>query len=97
MGDQNKSFAPQKVCSQCVGSLSYWANKNSSRKKIFQFDWPMSWREPTCHPDDCYFCSNKKCGKYNKKPSYVTVSSVTPVEGSGARIPPYNIEGNPIF
>jgi len=93
LGDQNKYFAPHQVCSQCVGGLSYWANKQK-RCKYFPFDWPMSWREPKSH-DDCYFCSSYTFGTNSKsrKRKLSNVSSVTLTEGDGKRIPDYPLLG----
>ena len=95
MGDQEKSFAPHKICSQCVSGLSLWASGKKSKKKYLSYDWPMSWRDPVSHPDDCYFCCNSKKGKYGKqKKNLVTVCSVTTIEGEGLRIPKNNYKGN---
>jgi hypothetical protein len=54
LGDQNKSWAPHKVCISCVEDLRKWLN---GTKKSFRFGIPMIWREPKNHSDDCYFCS----------------------------------------
>ncbi|XP_061480792.1 uncharacterized protein LOC133383677 [Rhineura floridana] len=53
LGDQDKSWAPHKVCKTCVECLRQW--KNGERKRL-NFGVPMVWREPQNHHDDCYFC-----------------------------------------
>lgn len=63
IGDQDKSWAPHKVCKQCVESLRMWTK--GTRDK-FPFGIPMIWREPRDHSSDCYFCIVKTSG-YNKK------------------------------
>ena len=42
LGDQNKPWAPHKVCKQCVESLQTWT-KGTSEK--IPFGIPMVWRE----------------------------------------------------
>jgi len=54
LGDQDKCWAPHKVCRYCVESLRLWSK---GKKKALSFAIPMVWREPTNHSDDCYFCS----------------------------------------
>ena len=54
LGDQQKSWAPHKVCYVCVEDLRKWSKKE---KKAFRFSIPMIWKEPKNHSDDCYFCS----------------------------------------
>lgn len=61
--DQDKSWAPHKVCSICVEELRQWFH---GRKKSFRFGIPMIWREARNHSDDCYFCSCNVEG-YNLK------------------------------
>lgn len=63
IGDQDKSWAPHKVCKQCVESLRMWTK--GTRKKL-PFGIPMVWREPKDHLSDCYFCIVKTSG-FNKK------------------------------
>lgn len=63
IGDQDKSWAPHKVCKQCVESLRMWTK--GTRGKL-PFGIPMIWREPKDHLSDCYFCIVKTSG-YNKK------------------------------
>ena len=62
LGDQDKSWAPNKVCLQCLRDLGLWFAK----KEALKFGIPMVWREPSNHSDDCYFCSCKVRG-YNRK------------------------------
>lgn len=90
LADQGKSFAPDKICANCFNTLSKWAQNDNSKKRYFQFDWPMSWREQTCHETDCYFCCTNTKGmsaKHRDKIIYPHVKSVTPVEGIGKRKP----------
>ncbi|XP_039967827.1 sodium- and chloride-dependent GABA transporter 1-like [Bactrocera tryoni] len=63
IGDQDKAWAPHKVCKQCVESLRMWIK--GTRDKM-PFGILMSWREPRDHSSDCYFCMVKTSG-YNKK------------------------------
>lgn len=62
IGDQGKSWAPHKVCKQCVEMLRMWTK--GKRDKL-AFGIPMIWREPR-DQSDCYFCTVKTFG-YNKK------------------------------
>lgn len=77
LGDQEKSWAPHKVCYVCVEDLRKWSKKE---RKTFKFAVPMIWREPKNHSDDCYFCSvditghnskNKKVISYPNLPSAI--------------------------
>ena len=53
LGDQDKSWAPHKICTACACGLRDWATK---KKKSMPFAIPMIWREPKDHTTDCYFC-----------------------------------------
>ena len=53
LGDQDKPWAPHKVCKTCVENLRLWKN---GKLKGLRFGVPMVWREPQNHHDDCYFC-----------------------------------------
>lgn len=95
LGDQDKSFAPHIICSNCFDILSKWAQGSADRKRYFPFDWPMSWREPTNHESDCYFCCTNTKGmrsKYRKTINYAEVQSVTVVEGCGNRKPSCSLQ-----
>lgn len=63
LGDQDKSWAPHKVCKTCVETLRSCSQGRNARLK---FGVPMVWREPTNHSDDCYFCLVNVKG-FNKK------------------------------
>ena len=63
LGDEDKSWAPHKVCKKCVESLRMWTK--GTRDKL-PFGIPMVWREPRDHSSDCYFCIVKTSG-YNKR------------------------------
>lgn len=52
-GDQDKSWAPHKVCKPFVENLRQWSK--GKRQKL-AFGIQMIWREPRNHVDDCYFC-----------------------------------------
>jgi hypothetical protein len=75
LGDQDKSWAPHKVCYVCVEDLRKWSK---GKKKAFRFGVLLIWREPKNHSDDCYFCccdakgytcKNKKVILYPNLPS----------------------------
>lgn len=53
LGDQDKHWAPHKVCKRCVESLRLWTN---GKRRGLNFGVPMVWREPKNHHNDCYFC-----------------------------------------
>ena len=63
LGDQDKSWAPHKVCKSCVESLRYWSQ---GKDRHLKFGIPMIWREQKNHVDDCYFCLVNVKG-YNKR------------------------------
>ncbi|KAK3769485.1 hypothetical protein RRG08_027055 [Elysia crispata] len=52
LGDQDKTWAPHKVCHSCEESLRQW----TKGKDKISFSIPMVWREPRDHITDCYFC-----------------------------------------
>jgi hypothetical protein len=54
LGDQDRSYAPHKVCCVCVEELRQWIQ---GKKKSLPLGIPMIWREPGNDSDDCYFCS----------------------------------------
>jgi hypothetical protein len=43
LGDQDKSWAPHKVCYVCVEDVRKWSK---GKKKAFRFGVPIIWREP---------------------------------------------------
>lgn len=63
LGDQDKNWAPHKVCKTCVETLRSWSKGKNAKLK---FGVPMVWREPTNHLDNCYFCLVNVKG-FNKK------------------------------
>lgn len=83
LDDQDKSWAPHKVCYVCVEDLRKWSKKE---KKTFKFAIPMIWREPTNHSDDCYFCSVDITGHNSKNKKVISypnlLSAIRPVEHS---------------
>lgn len=87
LGDQDKSWAPHKVCYVCVEDLRKWSKKE---KKHFKFAVPMIWREPRNHSDDCYFCSVDISGhnsKNKKVISYPNLPSAIQPVGHGVDLP----------
>ena len=54
LADQDKVWAPHKVCRACVEGLRNW---KSGKRESMPFGVPMVWREPRNHGDDCYFCT----------------------------------------
>ena len=62
LGDQDKPWAPHRVCASCVSILSLW----TKGKKHFTFGVPIVWREPKNHSDDCYLCSVNVSGLTSK-------------------------------
>ena len=83
LGDQDKRWAPHKVCKTCVETLRSWSQGKNAKLK---FGVPMVWREPSNHLDDCYFCLvnvkgfNKKNKQYLQYPSIP--SAIRPVAHS---------------
>lgn len=81
LGDQDKSWAPHKVCYVCVEDLRKWSKKE---KKAFKFAVPMVWREPRNHTDDCYFCSIDITGHNSKNKKVISypnlISAIRPVK-----------------
>ena len=63
LGDQDKTWAPHKVCISYMSTFSLWMKG----KKHFSFGVPMVWREPQNHLSDCYFCAVKTTGKNLKR------------------------------
>jgi hypothetical protein len=63
--DQDRSWAPHKVCCVCVEELRQWTQ---GKKKSLPSGIQMIWRELGNHRDDCYFCSCnvKGCNRKNK-------------------------------
>ena len=52
LGDQDKSWAPHKVCKQCTETLRRWTQGKAT---FMRFGVPK-WREPKNHHEDCFFC-----------------------------------------
>ena len=53
LGDQDKSWAPHKVCRQCTETLRCWTQGKATSMRFRVF---MVWREPKTHHEDSYFC-----------------------------------------
>jgi len=78
--DQDKSWAPHRICISCRSNLTHWS-KGANRR--FSFRRPCVWREPKDHHTDCYFCQCELTGlsgKQRNKIKYPSVSSVTKPE-----------------
>ena len=72
LGDQDKYWAPHKVCITCVSTFSLWMKG----KKHFSFGVPMVWREPQNHLNDCYFCAVRVTGLKSKTRSSIKYPSL---------------------
>lgn len=83
LGDQDKPWAPHKVCRRCEEDLRLWFK---GKKNSFRFGIPMIWREQKNHTTDCYFCSVYVKGfntKNRKNISYPNLdSAIRPVPHS---------------
>jgi hypothetical protein len=51
LGNQDKSWAPHKVCYVCVEDLKKWSK---GKKKAFEFGIPMLWRKLQKHNGNNY-------------------------------------------
>lgn len=96
LGDQDKAWAPNKVCKRCEEELRLWFK---GKKIAFRFDIPMIWHEQKNHTTDCYFCSVDVRGfntKNKKKISYPYIdSAIHPVPHSSeipVPHPPSNLD-----
>ena len=78
LSNQDKTWAPHKICTTCLLELRKWSK---GQKNSFKIVSPVLWREPNDHVKDCYFCCCDITG-YNSKNkrdiNYPNVSSVTP-------------------
>ena len=89
IGDQDKHWAPYKVCLSCVKSLDQWTKGN---RKGLSFGIPMVWRVQKNHHDDCYFCLVGNLSKYSGK----MLKSVQYPDISSAKRPVRHSEGVPV-
>ena len=89
LGDQDKTWAPHKLCKICCLGLHNWLNK---RPPSMPFSVPMIWRGPKDHCQDCYFCLTKTKGfsfKQRNKITYPNLDSArTPVPHDDTMPPP---------
>ena len=51
--NQDKSWAPHKMCKQYMETLHFWTQGKVS---LVRFGVPTVWRKPKNHHKDCYFC-----------------------------------------
>ena len=58
LGDQDKSWAPHKVCKLRTERLRCWTQGKATSMRV---GFPMVWREPKNHREDCYFCIRYDC------------------------------------
>ena len=83
LDNEDKSWAPHKVCRACVENLRLWA---VVKRKDLIFDISMIFREPANHGDDCYFCLVNVAGFSSKnkfKINYPNISlSIRPTHHS---------------
>jgi hypothetical protein len=63
VGDQDKEWAPQKVCRTCIEGLR---SRKVGKKLFLPFAVPMAWRDPRNRTHDCYFCLGKVEGYSDK-------------------------------
>lgn len=96
LGDQDKTWAPHKVCRTCVEGLRLWLK---GKKKCMPFAIPMVWREPRNHHDDCYFCLANVHGYSSKNKKEIIYpnlpSAIRPIlhnESLPVPSPPTNLE-----
>ena len=79
LGEQDKVWAPHKICNICYTNLREW----TLGKRSMSFGVPMVWREPSNHATDCYFCLTRTKGFNSKNKhsvQYPTVpSAILPV------------------
>ena len=64
LGDQNKSWAPYKVCKHCTEMLHLWTQDKVS---LMQFGVSMVWPEPKNYHNYCYFCMVDMSGRNQQK------------------------------
>ena len=64
LGDQDKSWAPNKVCKRFTETLRFWTQGKVSLMRFGVF---MVWREPKNYHDDCYFCMVNMSGWNQQK------------------------------
>ncbi|XP_076057274.1 uncharacterized protein LOC143034813 [Oratosquilla oratoria] len=72
LGDQDKPWAPHKVCHSCEENLRQW----TKGKDKITFGIPMIWREPRDHVTDCYFCVTRVAGFTSKTRHLITYPSL---------------------
>ena len=89
LGDQDKTWAPHKICKICCLGLHNWLNK---RSPSMPFSVPLIWREPKNHCQDRYFCLTKTKGFSFKQRDKITYSNLdsarTPVPHDDSMPPP---------
>ena len=90
--DQDKAWAPHKVCRNCVLSLRQCS---IGKQKSLVFGVPMVWREPNRHGKECYFCSCVAAGfnvKNKHKIQYLNlpcaIQQISHVPGVPIPLPP---------
>ncbi|XP_076055441.1 uncharacterized protein LOC143033819 [Oratosquilla oratoria] len=72
LGDQDKPWAPHKVCHSREENLRQW----TKGKDKITFGIPMIWREPRDHVTDCYFCVTLVAGFTSKTRHLITYPSL---------------------
>ena len=98
----DKNWAPHICCNTCATNFRQWLNR---KRKCMPFAVPMTWREPTYHIINCYFCKMPPVGKGLSKKKKLTVqylnipSAILPVpHGEGLPVPdapePFSLESD---
>ncbi len=75
IGDQDKKWAPHICCNTCATNLRQWLNR---KRKCMPFAVPFTWREPTDHTSNFYFCMMPPVGKglSKKKKQFVQYPNI---------------------
>ena len=68
LGDQDKPWAPHKVCHPFEEDLRQW----TKGKDKITFGIAMIWHEPRDHVTDCYFCMTRVAGFTGKTRHLIT-------------------------
>ena len=76
--DQDKSWAPHKVCRACVENRRQWT-KGKWKSWLWlkeSFGIPMVWSKPANHVDNCYFCIVNVAGFSSKNKSKISYPNI---------------------
>lgn len=81
---QDKHWVPTICCTSCYINLTQWSN---GKNICMKFGIPMTWREPTNHATDCYFCLVKVYGFSKKNKNSVQYPDVPSVSKPSPHCP----------